>query len=282
MVVRRTEGVSTVLRVYVLVMLVAAAIAVVELVVGLPSVLGDDHAFYTLKARIITPIGDHNELAGWLLVALVFAAGVQPTRLPVLLLLALGLGTTLSRGALVAGLIAVVVGWFLGLDRAMLRRLLAGLVLAGALVLSAVALLDTTVPTDGPTSSAAARIDLWGVALDDIRDEPVLGVGLGSFEDTAADVAGPHHHAHNGTLHALAELGLVAGLAAAIRLPLATWLLLRQPTTQGAQVAGLGGLALLAHDQVEALALRPVSEILVACLLASAVRQGTSPATEWR
>jgi len=272
-VVARRVPAGLVLRTHATVMLAAAMVAVLSLVVGLPGVLGDASSFYALKAQVTTPIGDHNELAGWLLVAVAFVAGVRTRRSMALAVLAAGLGATLSRGALVAGLVAFGVGWLIGLDRTMLRRLLNALVVAGAIVLGAVALLDTTAPADGPTSSAAARAALWGVAVDDIVAEPLLGVGLGSFEDTATDVEGPHHHAHNGTLHSLAELGLLAGALAALRLPLATWILLRRGATYRAQAAGLGGLVLLAHDQVEALALRPVYEMLVAALLALAVRE---------
>ncbi|MDX1509876.1 MAG: O-antigen ligase family protein [Nitriliruptorales bacterium] len=262
-----------VLRIHVVVMLFASAVAIGSLVVGLPGALGEGSGFYALKGTITTPIGDHNELAGWLLVAVAIAAGVRTRRSFALTVLGLGLGATLSRGALVAGFGAVAIGWFLHLDRDLIRRTGSTLVIAALVVLGAVALLDTTAPVDGPSSSAAARVELWGVAVGDVGDHPLLGVGLGSFEETAVDVAGPHHHAHNGPLHAVAELGLIAGLLAAMRLPLATWLLLRRGSTRLAQVAGLAGLVLLLHDQVEALTFRPVYELVVGTLLALAVQQ---------
>src|SRR5690606_28422453 len=81
LVVGRAERAATPLRAWVVVMLVAAITAVVELAVGMPSVAGNEHAFYALKARITTPIGDHNELASGLLVAVAVAAASRRARL---------------------------------------------------------------------------------------------------------------------------------------------------------------------------------------------------------
>lgn len=269
--VRRSAHPSTPIRALVLVMAAMAGIAVVELAVGLPTVVGDDHAFYALKARITTPLGDHNELAGWLLVAVALAAASRRSR-PALWLLALGLGATLSRGALVAAALGLAVAVVFRVDRAVLGRVGAAVAAAAVIVLGATLLLDTSAPPDGPDSSVSARADLWEVAVDDIADDPWLGVGLGGFEDTAVEVTGPNHHAHNGTLHALAELGVLAGLVAAVRLPWATWVLLRRRGDRWLQVAGLGGLLLLAHDQVEALAFQAMSEVVIGGLLALSVR----------
>jgi len=63
--------------------------------------------------------------------------------------------------------------------------------------------------------SGAGRSDFWRVSLDSLEDEPLLGIGAGSYEfawERHRTIEQPIHDAHSLYLEAFAELGLVGGL----------------------------------------------------------------------
>jgi putative inorganic carbon (HCO3(-)) transporter len=179
---------------------------------------------------------------------------------------------TQSRGGYLAlGVGLVLVFWLSGR-----RRWAAGLVVVGAL---AVLWLVTRPP--GETAGAVAtgeaaqaalnastwafRQQVWGAALDVIRDFPFTGTGMGTFNDVAALLYGfyapDNPRAHNLFLQVAVDLGL-PGLIAF----LAIWLLalgaawqacrrftaMRAPLPRAVATGGLAGLvATLAHGLVD-------------------------------
>jgi O-antigen ligase len=63
--------------------------------------------------------------------------------------------------------------------------------------------------------SGAGRHDLWRVSIDSFGEEPLVGIGAGSYEfdwERQRSIERPVHNAHSLYLEAFAELGLVGGL----------------------------------------------------------------------
>ena len=265
-----------------------AAWVLVRFAVALPDAIGAEHGFYRLKAGITTPLGDHNTAAGLLLVPLVasavLAVGDRRWRVGVGLVAA-GIAATLSRGAAVV--LAVVVGVaYLAASRRRVATILSA-ALAGVLAVLFVAgmVMDTSPPPGtapaGPASesgladvvgaSVLGRVDLAVRGLEVGRDRPLTGAGLGTFGEVAADLPEPNDHAHQMLAHAFAEGGvplLVAVLLVACGVAFGG---LRLPRSPRRDVVLFGGLGLLAHAQVEILAGRIGTEVLLACLAGLAV-----------
>ncbi len=227
--------------------------------------------------RAVRPFGNPNHLAGWLLlptgIALVHvlrggipSRGRRETALLWFGLLTLGIAgvvATRSRGAVVAGLVAVAgLGALVRLGP---RRSLPLLGAAGAAAAVALALLPALLPDVLPAhpaageSSAGMRWALYGAVARAIPAQAPLGVGIGAF--------GPGFHAlrpgtipyrvdqaHSEPLHGALELGIpfvallgvticAATRRAALRLPRSG-----SRTTWGLAVALL---ALAAHALVD-------------------------------
>ena len=111
------------------------------------------------------------------------------------------------------------------------RRVLKGLALVGAVLAigAAVAIggrawdqfssTDIQFPSDPNRHfgelSGAGRHDLWRVSLDSFGEEPLAGIGAGSYEfdwERQRSIDRPVHNAHSLYLESFSELGLVGGL----------------------------------------------------------------------
>ncbi len=135
----------------------------------------------------------------------------------------------------------------------------------------------------------SARVELWGVAGELIRARPLVGGGLGTFDDASLaplDPSVPRHTrpgaAHNDYLELAADIGLPAALAAIAALGAAVALAARRvsalaeadrPLAAGA----LGGVVgLLLHETVDFPLHVPGPALLLAICLALAL--GVEPA----
>ncbi len=241
---------------------------------ALPTGIGEPGGFYRVKVAVVSPVGDHNTAAGLLLpgivAAAVLAAGEARWRAG-LAATTLGLVATLSRGA---ALVLLGVG-LVGLVVASSRRVKAWLVGAGMVatagVLALAVVLDASPPPgaegQGPWgASVLGRVDLAERGLEVGIANPVLGVGLGGFEEAAEGLPPPNDHAHQVFTHAFAEGGVVL-LLVSLAVPLV--LARRVATLQAGparDVALLGGLGLVVHAQIEILGGRAGYEVLLALL----------------
>jgi hypothetical protein len=270
---------------------VLGAWVVVRLLVALtdPALGG----FYAVKNAVVTPLGASNTLAGYLVVPT--AAGAVLARYDRRVLLPAGLSAagvvaTLSRGAVAALLVTA-----LGLaGAALLRRRRAALlavagavatvvVLAGAVVLAGGEPVADTRLGGVTAGSPDGRLALWRTAAGAVVDAPLLGVGLNRLPTVTAGLAQPHDHAHNLELHALAESGLVGGLAYLALWGLLAWRLWRARPGPLRDALAAGALALFLHAQVEALSYQRGIEVLVALLLAAgAALPGAGATGTWR
>lgn len=176
------------------------------------------------RLRGVGIFNDPNDLAQMLGVGVVLCAlGVEVGR------------TWLKKAAwlALAGLMLYVI--YLTQSRGGLLGLMAGLgvlfvarfgwkraVILGALVLPMLAMVflaRTTISTD--EASAQTRVQLWSDAMEALRGCPVLGVGPGSFAESAGQVV------HNSFLQAFAETGVVGGLLFFTAYYVAIWGVLR-------------------------------------------------------
>lgn len=221
------------------------------------------------ERRVGGPVGDPNDLAFFLLVALPLALALRRgARHPraydiATAVLLLGLLGTLSRGALVGLGAMVVVAVLLG---QLSWRAVAGL---GALLAALVALSLVAVPELVSTSldqkehvadqNVSERLDLWASASRMTADSPVLGLGPGAFQlwhdDYLDRLPDDVNHrldvAHNTYLETSSELGVV-GLAAflsvlgtALACSVRGWRRARDPLA-GAVASALVGAAVAA------------------------------------
>jgi hypothetical protein len=266
--------------------LALAGWALATFLVALPGQLGEPHSFYRVKVAVSTPLGDHNTAAGSLLVGIVACAvlAAQDRRwLAGSAVVALGLIATLSRGAAAVLLLVALLGTWVASARAVRMVLAGSAVVVGAGVLLAAAVLDASPPPgapdpDGPVgASIVGRADLAarGVAVG--AANPVLGTGLGSFEEQATGLPPPNDHAHQLFAHALAEGG-VPLLVVAVVLPLVLavrgWRWRVGPTRE---LVLLGGAALVGHAQLEILGGRLGYELVLAALAGLVTPRVRSP-----
>lgn len=241
--------------------------------------LAETHGFYALKQQVRAPVAAHNVLAAFLLAgapAVVLASVRRPRRWwPLLAVTGVGLAATLSRGAVVAGLGAVVVAWALR-DRTVARRLALVVAIAAVGIGVVLGAYGAPVPHEGGPSSVVARSELWGAGFDAATAQPVTGVGLDGFLafTDRVGLAAPHEHAHDLVLHAAAVLG-VPGLVAVVALWLGVLAGAARLLDRDRRIVVLVGLAGLgAMAMVDEVALRPATTGLLA-LLAVAVAAGT-------
>jgi O-antigen ligase len=74
--------------------------------------------------------------------------------------------------------------------------------------------------------SGAGRYDFWRVALDAFGEEPVRGIGAGSYEfawERHRDLEQPIHDAHSLYLESFAELGVLGGLLVLAMVAIVLW-----------------------------------------------------------
>ena len=213
-----------------------AAGAVLTALIGLGGATAAEQVGpYSQTLRLAGGIGDPNELAAILVPSLAITVGLlvttrsPPVRLgllTMLLVIALGLFLTQSRGGLVAlAATSVIAPLLAGPAR---PRVLAVVLTIGALAIAYYTVVAPPEQLDRVTSFAAGggtgRQDLWAISLEMFGDRPVLGVGAGNFVvvepryairdvdlqrvDLVVDTP---RGAHNTYLHELTELGVVGG-----------------------------------------------------------------------
>lgn len=263
---------------------VLSAWALVVFGVALARHLGDPASFYAVKVAVTTPVAAHNVLASLLLVGLVagcLLVGDDRRWWAAVALLTLALGATLSRGAVLVGLLLPVGAAALQRDRRLAVRLAATTVIALVLVLAAAGLLDASVPDPGGPTSVASRGQLWAAGWDAFASAPLTGVGLDGFRDHAAafGAADPRDHAHDLFLHAAATGGVAVLLAVTVlwgSLAVAGRRL-RDHATRALVL--LGGGVLFAHALVEETAFRPAVEVVLAILLGLALARAPARRT---
>ena len=181
------------------------------------------------------PIGDPNDFAFFLLAAIPLALVLRGSaRRRWVYDVAAGVlvvttALTLSRGALVGAVAMVVVGALLRLVA--LRTIAVGLVVAGTLAALVAGTVPDLVSTSLERKSVVAdqnvdeRLDLWQAATSMTLEDPVLGMGPGSFslfhqdymDRLPRDISHDLDVAHNTYLEVSSELGFVG---------LATWMVL--------------------------------------------------------
>ncbi|GGO78747.1 O-antigen polymerase [Nocardioides deserti] len=239
----------TVARCYVLACAAAAVCGLVTYLVG-------------ADRRVGGPIGDPNDLAFFLLAAVPLGVALRAgARRPwvydvaVVVVLAALLGT-LSRGALLGLVVAVLVALVVGLVtwRAVVVLGMVGLTTV-ALALSVFPqLVGTSIEQKGSVAdqNVSERLDLWESAGRMTLDAPVLGHGPGAYslehreylDRLPDDVDHDLDVAHNTYLETSAELGLL-GLAAWLGLLVAGYLAARSGwRARGDRLAGAVGVAL--------------------------------------
>lgn len=175
-----------------------------------------------------------NELGGLLVCATAFAAALALSRrrspagraiwLALSVLCAVGLASTLSRGAIVGMVVAFLCAPLVAGRGRRLPAALMSLLLAAAIALAVVALLPATAAQRLTASdlTGTGRTDIWRVGWRMVEDRPVLGVGAGNFDDTTVRylvqpgaiqrdefIIDTPKVAHNIYLHVLAELGAI-------------------------------------------------------------------------
>jgi hypothetical protein len=242
---------------------------------ALPAADGAPGGFYRVKLQVTTPLGDHNTVAGLLLVGVVVTvvlaqddrrwwAGAAVTMA--------GVVATLSRGAAVVLLAVALASWVVAARRRVAGALTIAAVLSLGAVTALAAVLDAAPPPDaqveGPIgTSVLGRADLIVRGAEATLERPVLGVGLGGFADVATDLPYPNWHAHNTVANAGAEGGLLLALVATSLSALLLVRAWRQPTGWRREVTLLGGAALLLHGQIDILGGLLGHEVLLATLL---------------
>ncbi|MEX2505200.1 MAG: O-antigen ligase family protein [Egicoccus sp.] len=290
------DGFGPVVTVMAVLGVALAAWVLVRFGATLPGEVGEPFGFYRLKGRLTTPLGDHNTAAGLLLPTLVATAvlAVHDRRWRIgAALVALGIAATLSRGAAVVLAVVVALAYLVASRREVAVTLTAAFAVVVAVLIVASSVLDTSVPAGtappGPASesglaqvlgaSVTGRIDLAVRGVEVGADHPLLGAGLGTFGDAAADLPEPNGHAHQQFAHAFAVGGLP--LLAATLLVVGALVgrgvrALRRPATSQRDLVLLGGAGLLLHAQVDILSGLLGFEVLLAALagLAATVATG--------
>jgi hypothetical protein len=253
-----------------------AVTAIVGFVAALPAVSRGEAAFYDVKVRVVTPLGDHNTVGGLLLVGVVATAVLaQEDRRwwAGTVVTTLGVVASLSRGAALVLLVAGLASWLLGTRRSVALAVTgAGVVALLAVSLLAGALARGPDPSRPPSEgvvgeSVTDRLYLVERGLELLVEEPLLGVGLGGFGERVDEVPFPSHHAHNTVAHAGAEGGVPYAaivVALSVLLLVRSW---RQPPGWRREVGLVGGGALLLHGQLDVLAGLLGYEVLLAVLL---------------
>ena len=200
---------------------------------ALASLCGIVSYFLGEDRRVGGPIGDPNDFAFFLLPAIALAIGVRRSgkrRWPYDLaaaVIAFGVIGTLSRGALLGAAVMLLFGLLTRMVR--VRAAVGLLVVLGTAVSFTAAAFPELVDVSLHQKSYVAgqnvseRLDLWKAAGQMTVENPVLGLGPGSFSlyhrdymgSLPVDINHPLDVAHNTWLEASSELGF-AGLLALV------------------------------------------------------------------
>lgn len=123
-----------------------------------------------------------------------------------------------SRGGAITTMAALAGAAYVGREApGRLKMLLGGLLMAGVLAASIAVPPETwkrivTVRDEVSTGTLSERAPIWRAGLQVFLDHPLVGVGVGGFQDAVVPALGREMVAHNTFLSVAAELGLV-GLA---------------------------------------------------------------------
>jgi O-antigen ligase/tetratricopeptide (TPR) repeat protein len=214
-----------------------------------------------------------------------------------MILIAAGIATSLSRGALVALAVSTITGWMLLFSnkRMVIALSTAVLLLGVAIALytegNSSALRPTTVGeslqsmTD-VTKASSNRLAHWSVAWRMVQDHWLTGTGLGTYSISYPSYQQAHLtkiflHAENQYLEALAEMGIfgLAMLLIAIGFFLRVTLQLIQETDAFSRAVGVSGLMALVSQMVAGALdfglYQPANTILMAGMMGAVVGRKT-------
>ena len=205
-------------------------------------------------------------------------------------------GLAATRSAAAVGSLAVasaVVLWLrsrtVSPHRATLRRIAAGILVIGiaaAVILLAVRLSSATAEDEG-SGPLALRAGNWRVALEILRDHPVLGAGAGCygivFPSYRAWGMNESRFAHNTYLQVFAEGGLALGIPLLVATIVLTTLLVRRARDRSPYLV-VSCLAFLIHNAVDFTFYLPTVGFAFACVAGFAIgppARRSRPAGAW-
>ena len=171
-------------------------------------------AFYVMKFAASPFISDPNSYGGYLIISIAIAYRFysetkQKKYLICCLLELLGLMTTLSRGAVLAFIIAICIVMFINRK----TKLIGGL----SIIVGLTGGVSLLIPYFQNDRSAMSRFDMWKTAFSMFKDHPIFGVGLNNYTYLfsnygSAGVLGYNPYTHNLYLKILVESGIVGEL----------------------------------------------------------------------
>lgn len=270
-----------------------ASAAVVVLIGFAHEALGATTLFglyrYERPSPFLSTFGNPNHLAGFLTVgALVSLGGTLAYRRPwerwACLAIALGSFAALllsdSRGGLIAGLLATGLFAAFVLSR---RSRWAAWIGPGALVLAALGtLLVVTLAGGSVAALLGDKLTPVRLAWRMVLENPLGGIGRGAFETVhtrflEAPAAVTYTHVENEALQALAELGLVAGMAVvAFVVWLWLWLARRATASPWIAAAASASAALLLQSFAD-FGLHHATGLVLIALLAAGTAEHSRP-----
>lgn len=237
---------------------------------GLSGAIGGAGAVTDQDGRFQAAAGDPNYLAAVLAPAIMLAGGLAFRRsawrrlalLFAVIVIAIGLAATQSRGGLVAAIVASLVALAIWRGR---RRLIGGVLV---IAIAATAAFFATSPAAweriyAGNTTGSGRVDIWQVAWRVANDHPIVGVGINQFPQVSPHyvrqpgaldyvdlIVDKHIVVHNLYLELWAETGIVGVLlflaivVASIR---EAWRAIKRFDAQGdVEMAALARTALLA------------------------------------
>ena len=202
-----------------------ALIGVHMLYVAFTSPMGPVMAI--MQKVVDLPSGDTNYLSGLLILAIPVAIGLiacAPRRshqigwMAVVALALTGLVLSMSRGGILAVMVALVVAFGLERRQAVAPRLILLLLVGVAGLLYTIGPLQQVIEmrlgSDALQYSANERLDLYELAWRQFLHHPVFGIGLNNFSVVSHHLRGVDTTPHNLELGYLSELGLPGFLLA--------------------------------------------------------------------
>ena len=245
---------------------------------------------------VSSTFGNYNHLAGYLEMAIplilgLFLAGFRGVRLILMIyltsLMLAAIILSLSRGGWIGCLLGLgFMAVALATNRYFEHRKLIAALTGGFLVVAVVVLASTpvverirTFDQRGETPNFRARVTVWGVTVEMIKDHPLLGTGPGTFATVFTKYQPPgfasrYFMAHNDYLHFTSEVGLplVAILAwMIIALYRRGFTKLKDPSrlVRGTTLGAMSGItAILFHSIVDFNLHIPSNALLFTVLLA--------------
>jgi O-antigen ligase len=122
---------------------------------------------------------------------------------------------TASRGAAIPGFVALLlIPWTLIRVRVLTRAAVVGLLVASAFTITSLAPPATmarlgTIPAEVREGSFSSRAQIWRAGWEVFRDDPIIGVGGGTFAEAVRPVLGTARAPHQSFLPVLVGQGLI-------------------------------------------------------------------------